>query len=47
MECRVSQLLAYWIGIIFAALVIGYFSLNCVYFSPQAIRIDSLQPLPL
>jgi hypothetical protein len=47
MERRVGQLLAYWIGIIFAALVIGYFSFNCAYFSPQVIRIDSLQPLPL
>jgi hypothetical protein len=38
---------AYWIGIILAALVIGYFSFNCAYFSPQVIRIDSLRPLPL
>jgi hypothetical protein len=44
---RVGQLLAYWIGIIFAALVIGFFSLNCAYFSPEVIRIDSLRPLPL
>jgi hypothetical protein len=47
MERRVGQLLAYWTGIIVAALVIGYFSFNCKYFSPQAIRIDSLKPLPL
>jgi hypothetical protein len=46
MERRVGQLLA-WTGIIFAAFVIGYFSLNCAYFSPEAIRIDSLRPLPL
>jgi hypothetical protein len=47
MERRVGQVVAEWIGIIFAALVIGYFSFNSAYFSPQVIRIDSLQPLPL
>jgi len=47
MERRVGQFLADWIGIIVAALVIGYFSFNCAYFSPQVIRIDSLRPLPL
>jgi hypothetical protein len=47
MERRVGQLLADWIGIIVAAIVIGYFSFNCVHFSPQVIHIDLLRPLPL
>jgi hypothetical protein len=46
MERKVGERLACLIGTIFAALVIGYFSFNSVYFSPQAIRIDSLKPLP-
>jgi hypothetical protein len=46
MERKVGERLAGLIGTIFAALVIGYFSFNSVYFSPQAIRIDSLKPLP-
>jgi hypothetical protein len=47
MERRVGQLLADWIGIIVAAIVIGYFSFNCAHFSPQVIHIDLLRPLPL
>ena len=46
MEHRERQLWIYFIGVLFASLAIGYFAYHSSNFSPQALRINSLKPLP-